>query len=389
VLANVKTVFEIRMRLAEMLDKFGPHIVLMTEAGVKIPRSADGDEILNPKEEADDLVLTYVTKMDQPNDSPDTTPADGSNAKASLTRRGSSFYFTQRSQRSFLLPFIYAVATEPTAGSSPEAKEDWKSVLRFHAQVGDKNKIRKALAMMPNDITLAIEEVMLEELGNMRQETDEDLVRCLADAEFTPNMNLDGADGWTMLTRMAESGSLDSVRLFLDLGAEPNKYNAFRKTALMIASMVGRSDVVHLLLAHNADGNLANRFGETALISAAERGQFDICKALLESGAKPSILNRFREDACTVARDNGYKHIVVLLKEWEMKEIEERDAEEKRRQEDGKNDELTSTEGEGEDIEEGNEEENPKDDDEEEDEENDNNIITREDNSKHNHNMEK
>src|SRR5579862_7846540 len=73
--------------------------------------------------------------------------------------------------------------------------------------------------------------------------------------------------GITPLMYAAEVGSVDTMRLLIDRGADVNVQNAFGSTALMWS--VSDPAKVRLLLDHGADVNIVARSGRTALIIAA------------------------------------------------------------------------------------------------------------------------
>jgi len=69
------------------------------------------------------------------------------------------------------------------------------------------------------------------------------------------NVHAVDANGITALQAAASSADLDSVRLLLDHGADPNTHAGNGFTALMNAASSGNIEMVRLLIARKADVN--------------------------------------------------------------------------------------------------------------------------------------
>jgi ankyrin repeat protein len=102
--------------------------------------------------------------------------------------------------------------------------------------------------------------------------------------------NLADNRGITPLMFAAEVGSLESMRLLIESGAEVNAQNAFGSTALMWSTY--DPSKVRLLLDRGADVNLVARSGRTALIVAAfTNPSAEVARLLLAKGAKVAVMD--------------------------------------------------------------------------------------------------
>jgi uncharacterized protein len=86
----------------------------------------------------------------------------------------------------------------------------------------------------------------------------------------------------------ARVGDVDSARLLLKAGADPNDSQPDGAGALVLAAHSGNGHVAALLLEHGADPNALGS-GYTALHAAILRSDLPLVKALLARGANPSL----------------------------------------------------------------------------------------------------
>ena len=93
--------------------------------------------------------------------------------------------------------------------------------------------------------------------------------------------------GATPLLFAARVGDVDSARLLLDAGADPNDAQPDGVSALVLAAHSGHGDVGALLLERGADPN-AFASGYSALHAAILRSDLNLVKALLARGADPN-----------------------------------------------------------------------------------------------------
>ena len=121
----------------------------------------------------------------------------------------------------------------------------------------------------------------------------------------------------TALMYASDYGHIESVKLLLDRGADPNIQNEFGYTALMYMdkSQGVRMEIVELLLDKGSDPNIQNEFGYTALMYASTKGHTGIVKLLLDRGACPNVVSKEGKSALMWATDRGNTRIVKLIKE--------------------------------------------------------------------------
>jgi ankyrin repeat protein len=154
-------------------------------------------------------------------------------------------------------------------------------------------------------------------------------------------------DGWTPLLWAAAHGNEETILALLDAGANPeavtrrerqgpltlaakwNRAEVVRTllrrrlrpdgrdnigwSALMWASLLGRTDAAAALLDGGADVNQVDSDGNTPLILAARRGRLDTVKLLLARGARAGARNVDGETARSLALADDYPDVAALL----------------------------------------------------------------------------
>src|SRR5690606_30545286 len=118
-----------------------------------------------------------------------------------------------------------------------------------------------------------------------------------------------GADGQTALMIVARTGNVESARLLLEHGADPNARETWRnQTAVIWAAAQKQPAMLALLLEHGADPNARSAVndwdrqvsaepremfrphgGLTALMYAGREGCAECARVLLEGGADPDL----------------------------------------------------------------------------------------------------
>jgi uncharacterized protein len=118
--------------------------------------------------------------------------------------------------------------------------------------------------------------------------------------------------GTTPLMYAAAYGSLDSMKLLIDAGADGNTHNDFDATALMWAA--GDPAKARLLIDHGANVNAVSKLKRTPLMLAATHdGASETVKLLLSKGADPQAADVQGDTALLLAADAGDVESVRLL----------------------------------------------------------------------------
>src|SRR5919106_4016472 len=104
------------------------------------------------------------------------------------------------------------------------------------------------------------------------------------------------------------------VRLLLSRGATVNvKQNEGRTPLLLAATLPRGHAALDLLLTHGANPNLPAANGQTPLMAAAARGDFTAVRALVGAGATVDARNGAGETALMLAAGDGNPLVVTLL----------------------------------------------------------------------------
>lgn len=125
-----------------------------------------------------------------------------------------------------------------------------------------------------------------------------------------PGPNARDGRGNSPLMYAAAVGSLESMRLLLDAGADPNLANDFAATPLMWCASDGAK--VRLLLSKGANVNARSNLGRTPLLIAATiDGSSEVARLLIEKGA--DVNARDKGGSSVLAQAAGSNNVEVAL----------------------------------------------------------------------------
>lgn len=89
---------------------------------------------------------------------------------------------------------------------------------------------------------------------------------------------------WLPLHFTAQFNILESMRLLLEHGADPDLVNDLGSTALTLAAYLDSSEIVHLLIEKGAGVNIRDSSGKTAMMFAAWNKNSQMVQALVQNG---------------------------------------------------------------------------------------------------------
>lgn len=147
--------------------------------------------------------------------------------------------------------------------------------------------------------------LILAALNNLTKVVELLLKNELVDLEQTCTINLNEerrAEGVTALWSAAYANHVDTVKLLVLNGADPNHATRSNSTPLRTSCFHGWNDVVLCLINYGADVNLANSQGSTSLMAASYNGHRDTVTILVNKNAnlnakdnegKTNMLNTF------------------------------------------------------------------------------------------------
>jgi hypothetical protein len=156
----------------------------------------------------------------------------------------------------------------------------------------------------------------------VEQTADGELVaRLLAEPGVDPNAAASVSDGhgdvdpYTPLTRAAELGHLEALRLLLEAGADPSLADGDGITPLMVAAAHGQLEVVRLLLARGAAVDAVDPGdGGTAFHLACFNNQPDCVEELARAGCDVGLKDKNGHTGREMAEGEGHAAVVERLR---------------------------------------------------------------------------
>jgi len=192
---------------------------------------------------------------------------------------------------------VTSTGESPLLAASRAGRTDMvKALLEHGANVNAKENVRGQTALM-----WAVSQRHPEVVRTLLEHGADVKVHTLSNSQLVYTGDVSGAGrnpaewvmrtidrgGSTALMFAARQGDLESAKLLIAAGANPNDVGPDGMTALVMASYSGHGDVAAFLLSKDASPNAAEA-GYTALHTAVLRGDVDSIKALLKYGANPN-----------------------------------------------------------------------------------------------------
>ncbi len=169
--------------------------------------------------------------------------------------------------------------------------------------------LKQPSSTLTNSVPSSRDSLLLEAASQGDVDQGEQLLR----AGLTPDVA--DESGWTALMMATLHGRSPMVELLLKKGANVNLHNATGGTALMMAAIQGQNEILQLLLDRGANVNVQDTQGWTALMYAARSGHTPIVQILLSSGAEVDVKNAEGQTALMYATARGHKETVRALQD--------------------------------------------------------------------------
>jgi ankyrin repeat protein len=118
-----------------------------------------------------------------------------------------------------------------------------------------------------------------------------EILKCILDETDISSNFLDQETNVFLLMAASHRGSLETVRVLVNKGADVNFQNNAGQTALYTAAMKGANDVVRFLLDSGANVNIQSNNGNTPMHAAAAYRHIDTIEILWVAGANVKIKN--------------------------------------------------------------------------------------------------
>ena len=127
---------------------------------------------------------------------------------------------------------------------------------------------------------------------------------------YRSNINkVDKETGWTALMGASQNGSIYTIRILIDRGADIQFSDVKKgRNALHIAAKYGQPEAVEMLCSRGAIVNATDANGLTALMHAAKNGHSKCIQALLNRGANVILLDNNGYSPLHHAGKQGHKH---------------------------------------------------------------------------------
>jgi ankyrin repeat protein len=143
---------------------------------------------------------------------------------------------------------------------------------------------------------------------------DASKMKKVLDAGVSPNLEAGTAPRRFLLQAATEGHRVETVKLLLARGADPEKRTwGFGKTCLFLAAYGKNLKVAQALIDGGANVNATDENGNTALREANGVKSAKMVELLLKNGANPLITNKSGETMLDLAKKYGTPEIVELM----------------------------------------------------------------------------
>ena len=129
------------------------------------------------------------------------------------------------------------------------------------------------------------------------------------------NVNALNRRGETALIRACYNAQMESVKVLLENGADPNIYDVLGNSSLLAAILANcTNETLKDIIAYKADLGAQNKTGRTALLAACCYRQQEAVQILLKAGSNPNITDK-HGNTCLIATVyyNGSRKVIRSL----------------------------------------------------------------------------
>lgn len=184
--------------------------------------------------------------------------------------------------------------------------------LMAAASVGAASAVSALLESSP-ELVNAVDSTGFTALVYAVEENQLESARLLLKAGADPNIKTHS--GWTALMSASSEGRDQLVELLVDQGAHLETGNGYRWTAVHHAVLDRRYSTLKLLLERGASPNAASVNGLTPLMEAARKGDRESAELLIRHGGDPDLVAEFGKSAIQLAEAQGHSALARFLEE--------------------------------------------------------------------------